>query len=119
MKTGSVLALCPGFFATAPAGSYSSDLSERDRNGPDAGVTGKRIRDGMEHRGDGGGACGRGGAGASDWVPPGRDGEAIRALEGEGEAGLVHHHEAFFNGSLILTTEEDKFARGTALPAAA
>ena len=44
-----------------------------------------------------------------DSVPPGRDGEAITALESEGEAGLVHHHEAFFNGSLILTTEADKF----------
>jgi CobW/HypB/UreG, nucleotide-binding domain len=31
MKTGSVLALRPGFFATAPAGSYSRDLSERNR----------------------------------------------------------------------------------------
>ena len=42
------------------------------------------------------------------WLPPGREGEAIRALESEGEVGLVHHHEAFFNGSLILTTEDDK-----------
>ena len=39
-----------------------------------------------------------------DWLPPGWQGEAIRALESEDEAGLVHHHEAFFNGSLILTT---------------
>ena len=31
MKTGSVLALRPGFFTSAPAGSYSRDLSERDR----------------------------------------------------------------------------------------
>ena len=22
--------------------------------------------------------------------------------------GLIHHHEAFFNGSLILTTEDDE-----------
>jgi hypothetical protein len=42
------------------------------------------------------------------WLPPGRDGEAVRALDSEGAAGLVHHHEAFFNGSLILTTEDDK-----------
>ena len=41
----------------------------------------------------------------ADWLPPGRDGEAMRALGSEGEVGLVHHHEAFFNGSLILTTE--------------
>ena len=31
MKSGSVLALCPGFFASAPAGSYARDLSEPDR----------------------------------------------------------------------------------------
>jgi hypothetical protein len=42
------------------------------------------------------------------WLPPGRDGEAVRALESEGEVGLLHHHEAFFNGSLILTTEDDR-----------
>jgi hypothetical protein len=42
------------------------------------------------------------------WLPPGWDGEALRALESEGDAGLVHHHEAFFNGSLILTAEQDK-----------
>ena len=32
----------------------------------------------------------------------------MRALESGGDVGLVHHHEAFFNGSLILTTEDDK-----------
>ena len=31
MKTASVLALRPGFFTSAPAGSYAPDLSERDR----------------------------------------------------------------------------------------
>jgi len=31
MKMDSVLALCPGFFTSAPAGSYASDLSEQDR----------------------------------------------------------------------------------------
>ena len=31
---------------------------------------------------------------------------------------LARHHEAFFNGSLIMTTEQDTIARGTALPAA-
>ena len=44
----------------------------------------------------------------ADWLPPSREDEAIRALESEGEVGLVHHHEAFFNGSLILTSEDDK-----------
>ena len=32
MKKGSVLALCPGFFTSAPAGSYSIDLSEQNRS---------------------------------------------------------------------------------------
>jgi len=32
MKTGSVLALRPGFFTSAPVGSYARDLSERDRS---------------------------------------------------------------------------------------
>ena len=32
MKTGSVLSLRPRFFTSAPAGSYSRDLSERDRD---------------------------------------------------------------------------------------
>jgi hypothetical protein len=44
----------------------------------------------------------------ADWLPPVREGEAIRELESEGEVGLAHHHEAFFNGSLILTAEDDK-----------
>ena len=44
----------------------------------------------------------------ADWRPPGRKGEAARALESEGEAPFIHRHEAFFNGSLILTTEKDK-----------
>jgi len=44
----------------------------------------------------------------ADWQPPGGAGEAVSALESEDDAGLVHHHEAFFNGSLILTAEEDK-----------
>ena len=42
------------------------------------------------------------------WLPPGRGGEAVRELESEGDVGSAHHHEAFFNGSLILTTEADK-----------
>ncbi len=42
------------------------------------------------------------------WLPPGRGGAAVRELEGEGGAGSAHHHEAFFNGSLILIHENDK-----------
>ncbi len=108
MKTGSVLALCPGFFAAAPAGSYSSDLSEHDQNArmlvPPESVYGTAwstaatvaehvavvVRE------------------PADWLPPGRENETVRALESKGDACLIHHHEAFFNGSLILTTEKDK-----------
>jgi CobW/HypB/UreG, nucleotide-binding domain len=108
MKTGSVLALRPGFFTSAPAGSYSRDLSERDRAArmlvsPESvyGTAWTTSATVVEHvavvvREP------------PDWLPPGREGEAIRALESEGEVGLVHHHEAFFNGSLILTAEDDK-----------
>ena len=44
----------------------------------------------------------------ADWLPPGGKGEAARALESEGDSTLIHHHEAFFNGSLILTAEQDR-----------
>jgi hypothetical protein len=30
------------------------------------------------------------------------------ALDNQGGLGSVHHHEAFSNGSLILTTEDDR-----------
>ena len=108
MKTGSVLALRPGFFSSALAGSYSRDLSERDRAArmlvsPESvyGTAWSTSATVVEHVA----VVVREPAG---WLPPGREGEAIRALESEGEVGLVHHHEAFFNGSLILTTEDDK-----------
>ena len=108
MKTGSVLALRPGFFTSAPAGSYSRDLSERDRAArmlvsPESvyGAAWSTSATVVEHMA----VVVREPAG---WLPPGREGEAIRALESEGDVGLVHHHEAFFNGSLILTTEDDK-----------
>lgn len=42
------------------------------------------------------------------WLPPGRRAEAVRELGSEGDAGSAHHHEAFFNGSLIMTAEDDK-----------
>ena len=103
-----MLALCPGFFTSAPAGSYSSDLSEQDRAarmlvspqsvyGP-AWSTSAAV---VEHVA----AVVREPAG---WSPPGRGGQAARALQSGGDAGLAHHHEAFFNGSLIRISEEDK-----------
>jgi hypothetical protein len=108
MKTGSVLALRPGFFTSAAAGSYWRDLSERDRSarmlvapesvyGP-AWSTAAMVVDQVA-------VVVREPA---DWLPPSREGQTVRALESEGEAALIHHHEAFFNGSLILATEQDK-----------
>ena len=108
MKTGSVLALCPGFFASAPAGSYSRDLSERDpaarmlvSPGSVYGMAWSTSAMVVEHVA----VVVREPA---DWLPPVREGEAVRELESEGEVGLAHHHEAFFNGSLILAAEDDK-----------
>jgi hypothetical protein len=108
MKTGSVLALRPGFFTSAPAGSYWRDLSERDE--------GARML--VSPEGVYGTAWSTSATMAEHvavvvrepaaWLPPSRGGAAVRALESEGEVGLAHHHEAFFNGSLILTTEDDK-----------
>jgi len=108
MKTGSVLALRPGFFTSAPAGSYWRDLSERDRAArmlvsPESvyGAAWSTSATVVEHLA----VVVREPA---DWVPPVREAEAMRALESQGEMGLVQNHEAFFNGSLILTTEDDK-----------
>jgi hypothetical protein len=108
MKTGSVLCLRPGFFTSAPAGSYSRDLSDRDRGarmlvapqsvyGP-AWSTAATVVDQVA-------VVVREPAG---WLPPGREDETVKALESEDDATLIHHHEAFFNGSLILTAEHDK-----------
>jgi hypothetical protein len=107
MKSSSVLALCPGFFTSAPRGSYSYDLSELDRTArvlvcPE-GVYGARwdpapiavervaviVRE------------------PPGWVPPQHEGEAIRVLRSGGYLGAAHH-EAFFNGSLILRTPDDE-----------
>ena len=108
MKTGSVLALRPGFFTAASAGSYSRDLSERDRAvrmlvAPESvyGSAWSTAATVVDHVA----VVVREPA---DWLPPGREGETVRALESEDDATLSHHHEAFFNGSLILTTEHDK-----------
>lgn len=109
MKLDSVLALCPGFFASAPAGSYSADLSERDKAArmlvaPESvyGTAWSTSATVVEHVA----VVVREPA---DWLPPGREGEAVKAIESGEDAGLIRHHEAFFNGSLILTTEEYKF----------
>ena len=108
MKQGSVLALCPGFFTSAPAGSYSIDLSEKNRSdrmlvSPESvyGAAWSSAATAVEHvvvvvRE------------TADWLPPGRESEAAAVLESEEGGGFLHHHEAFFNGSLILTTEQDK-----------
>lgn len=107
MKRGSVLALCPGFFASAPGGSYSIDLSEQDRSArmlvsPQSvyGAAWSTSATVVEHIA----VVVREPA---DWLPPGREGAAVMALESGGNGGLAHHHEAFFNGSLILTAEQD------------
>ncbi len=108
MKTASVLALRPGFFATAPTGSYSSDLSEQDHAArmlvPPASVYGTAWSTSAtvaQHVA----VVVREPAG---WLPPGRENDTVRALESEGDTCLIHHHEAFFNGSLLLATEKDK-----------
>lgn len=43
------------------------------------------------------------------WSPPTRQGAALEVLESEGGLGFVHRHEAFYNGSLILAAEADKW----------
>jgi hypothetical protein len=108
MKSSSVLALCPGFFASAPPGSYLRDLSELDRAvrilvSPLSvyGTAWNSTAMVVEHVA----VVVREPAG---WLPPAPGGEAVRVLRSQGDVGFVHHHEAFFNGSLILTTEDDK-----------
>ncbi len=108
MKRSSVLTLCPGFFASAPAGSYSIDLSEQDRSArmlvsPESvyRAAWSRSETVVEHIA----VVVREPA---DWLPPSREGEAVTALESGGNSGHAHHHEAFFNGSLILAAEQDK-----------
>ena len=108
MKRGSVLALCPGFFASAAAGSYSIDLSEQNRPArmlvsPESvyGAAWSSSASVVEHIA----VVVREPA---DWSPPGREGAAVTAMESGGNASPAHHHEAFFNGSLILTSEQDE-----------
>ena len=84
MKSSSVLALRPGFFASAPAGSYLRDLSESDRTarmlvspgsayGPawsTQSMVAKHVAVVVRE--------------SPDWLPPGRGGESVRELESEG-----------------------------------
>jgi hypothetical protein len=108
MKTSSVLSLRPGFFTSAPQGSYSRDLSEHDRGArmlvsPESvyGTAWSTAATAVGHVA----VVVREPAG---WLPPSPEGEAVRALEDEDDTGPARHHEAFFNGSLILATEQDQ-----------
>ena len=113
MKSSSVLALRPGFFTSAPLGSYSYDLSEPDRTtrllvAPES-VYGARWNAAaavVEHVAvivrEPPGKMPPGG------VPPGQQGHAVRMLKSGGYPEFRHHHEAFFNGSLILRTADDE-----------
>jgi len=108
MKSRSAAALCPGFFATAPRGSYLRDLSDPDPAARilvrPASVYGtawhpaampiERVAVVVRE--------------PAGWSPPAPGGEAVRALESEGGARPPHDHEAFFNGSLILATDDDR-----------
>jgi hypothetical protein len=107
MKASSVLALRPGFFATARHGSYAPDLTEPDRArvlvSPRA-VYGSRwdtrpvVVDQLivivrEQPG---------------WVPPRRPLDAVSALANGSNLGAIRHHQAFLNGSLLLRTPGDQ-----------
>ena len=108
MKSSSVLALRPGFFSSAAADSYSRDLSEPDRAArilvsPESvyGMAWSTSAMAVEHVA----VVVREPPG---WLSPSREGEAVGELESEGDVGSAHHHEAFFNGSLILTARGEK-----------
>jgi hypothetical protein len=108
MKSSSVLALRPGFFASAPPGSYARDASEQDR-GARVLVSPQSVYRAawdttatvIQHVA----VVVREPAG---WLPPAQAGEAARVLESKRRPGLARPHEAFFNGSLILATDADK-----------
>ena len=108
MKSGSVQALRPGFFTSALAGSYARDLSEPDRAarilvspGSVYGTAWNTTTMVVDHVA----VVVREPAG---WSPPGQRGEAAVVFRSEGGPGFVRHHEAFFNGSLILVAEDDR-----------
>lgn len=107
MKSSSVLALHPGFFAGASRDCYSYDLSEPDRTArvlvrpeevygtswdPSAIVVRQVAVIVREPPG---------------WAAPRRQDETITMLRSGGHPGAAHH-EAFFNGSLILRTRDDE-----------
>jgi CobW/HypB/UreG, nucleotide-binding domain len=109
MKSSSVRALRPGFFARAPRDSYSPDPSEADPGvrllvSPQT-VYGPKW-DNRSFVVDHVVVIVREGA---DWMPPHRKGDVIRALKGVGRLGPRQHHEAFLNGSLILGTASDEW----------
>jgi len=108
MKSSSVLALRPGFFTSTTAHSYSCDASEPGIGGrllvsPDSvyGTAWGTAATMVEHVA----VVVREPPG---WLPPSPGQEAVEELEHEAGPGSAHHHEAFFNGSLILLGEADK-----------
>lgn len=101
MKSSSVLALRPGFFATAPTDSYARDASEPDRAArvlvsPERvyGEAWDTTATVVEHVA----VIVREPPG---WRPPVQAGEAARVLESMPGPGFARHHEAFFKGLSI------------------
>jgi CobW/HypB/UreG, nucleotide-binding domain len=114
MKSSSVQALCPGFFTSAPAGSYRRDLSEpgqavRVLVPPDrvygaawsttATVVGQVAVIVREPEG---------------WSPPAQGGQAVMALENEGGLGSVHN--AYSAEALIAERSRPADGRSRAYP---
>lgn len=108
MKSRSVMALQPSFFASAPLGSYSYDFSEPDwtarvlvspesvyraRWNTAGAVTGHVVVIVRE---------------APGWVPPRHGADAIKTLKTGGYSTYFQRHESFFNGSLILRTAREE-----------
>jgi len=107
MKTQSVLALRPGFFAAVPPDAYARDLSDADPSSrllvePEY-VYGARWERGIividnivvivrEPPG---------------WQPPDRPPQALELLSRGGYSGYFRRNEPFFNGSLMLRTEAE------------
>ncbi len=108
MKSSSVLALQPGFFASAPSSAYSYDFSEPD------GADHLLVSPGSVY----GARWNPGGAvieqvvvivrEAPGWVPPRLVGEAVRVLKSGGYSNYFQRRESFFNGSLILRKASDE-----------
>jgi hypothetical protein len=107
MKSGSVLALRPGFTADPRNDSYVPDLSDPDRArvmvSPQT-VYGPRwdtrpvVVDHLvvivrEH---------------PAWAPPRRPLDAVMALKAGSNREAIQHHQAFMNGSLLLSAVSDQ-----------